>query len=63
MCSTYGETRNAYRTIIRKPPSKRPLRIRVRSGATNIKLYLGEIDCGMTTGKNCSGSCPVANLI
>jgi hypothetical protein len=39
-CSTNGETRNAYRILVRKPEGKRPLGRARRSGLTILKWIL-----------------------
>jgi hypothetical protein len=42
-CSTNGEKRNAYRSLMRKPEGKRPLgRPRCRC-VDNIRMDLGEV--------------------
>jgi hypothetical protein len=45
-CSTNGEKRNAYRILVGKPEEKRPLGIPSRRWVYNIKMDLGEIECG-----------------
>jgi hypothetical protein len=42
-CSTNGETRNAYRILVRKPEGKRPLGRPRRRWVDNIKMDLREI--------------------
>jgi hypothetical protein len=42
-CSTNGEERNAYRTLVRKPDGKRPLGRQRRMWVSNIKMDLREI--------------------
>jgi hypothetical protein len=41
--SAHGETRNAYRIVVRKPEGKRPLGRRRRRWVDNIKIDLREI--------------------
>jgi hypothetical protein len=43
VCSTNGETRNAYRILVGKPGGKRPLGRPRRRCVNNIKMDLGEI--------------------
>jgi hypothetical protein len=45
-CSTNGENRNAYRLLVGKPETKRPLGRSGRSWVDNIKMDLGEIGWG-----------------
>jgi ribosome biogenesis protein Nip4 len=40
-----GEVRNAYKILIGKPESKRPLRRPRRRWEDNIRMYLREIGC------------------
>jgi hypothetical protein len=40
VCSTYGEKRNAYRILVRKPEGKRPLGRPRRWREDNIKMDL-----------------------
>jgi hypothetical protein len=42
-----GETRNAYRILVRKPDGKRPLGRRRRRWVDNIKMDLREIGAGI----------------
>jgi hypothetical protein len=42
-CSTHGERRNAYRTLVGKPEGKRPLGRPRRRWDDNNRLYLTEI--------------------
>jgi hypothetical protein len=42
-CSTNGEKRNAYRTVVGQPEGKRPLGIPRRRWLDNIKMDLREI--------------------
>jgi hypothetical protein len=44
-CSTNGETRNAYRILVREPEGKRPLGRPRRRWVDNIKIDLREIGC------------------
>jgi hypothetical protein len=46
-CSTYGETRGAYRVLVGKPEGKRPLGRPRRRWEDNIKTYLQEVECGV----------------
>jgi hypothetical protein len=43
-CSTNGEKRNAYRTLVGKPEGKRRLRRPRRRSVDNIKMDLREIE-------------------
>jgi hypothetical protein len=43
-CSTNGETRNAYRILVRKPEGKRPLGRPRRRWVHSIKIDLKEIE-------------------
>jgi hypothetical protein len=45
-CSTNGEKRNAYRTLVENPEGKRPLGRPKRSWMDNIKMDLREIVWG-----------------
>jgi hypothetical protein len=45
-CSTYGETRNAYRLLVEKPQGKRPLGRTRRRWLDNIRMDLGEVGWG-----------------
>jgi hypothetical protein len=42
-CSTYGENRNGYRVVVRKPEGKRPLGRPSSEWEQNIKKFLKEI--------------------
>jgi hypothetical protein len=44
-CSAYGEGRDRYRVLVRKPEGKRPLG-RPRCREDNIKMDLYEVGCG-----------------
>jgi hypothetical protein len=43
-CSTNGETRNAYRTLVGKPEEKRPLGRSRRRWVDNIEIDLRELE-------------------
>jgi hypothetical protein len=44
-CSTNGEKRNAYRSLVRKPDGKRPLGRPIRRWVGNIKTDLRDRGC------------------
>jgi len=45
-CSTFGEGRGVYKTLVGKPEGKRPFgRLRLR-WEDNIKLDIQEVECG-----------------
>jgi len=46
-CSTYGERRDAYRDLVKKPEGKRPLGRPRRRGKYNIEMDLQEVGWGM----------------
>jgi hypothetical protein len=46
--STHGEKRNAYRISVGKPKGKGPLGKLISTCEKNIKMYLREIDWGVT---------------
>jgi hypothetical protein len=45
-CSTNGAKRNAYRLLVEKPEGKRPLGRPRRRSVDNIRMELGEVECG-----------------
>jgi hypothetical protein len=45
-CSTNGEKRNAYRSLVGKPEGKRPLGRPRRSWVDNIRMDFGEVGWG-----------------
>jgi hypothetical protein len=45
-CSTNGEKRNNYRSLVGKPERKRPLGRPRRRWVDSIRMDLGEIACG-----------------
>ena len=44
-CSTYGAIQNAYRVLMEKPESKRPLGRPRRRWEDSIKMDLREVGC------------------
>jgi hypothetical protein len=42
-CSTYGNSRGAYRILVQKPEERRPLGRPRRRWEDNIKMDLGEV--------------------
>ena len=44
-CSTYGATQKAYRVLVGKPESKRPLGRPRHRWEDNIKMDLREVGC------------------
>jgi hypothetical protein len=51
-CSTCGERRGVYKTLVRKPETKRPLGRLGRGWEENIKMDLQEVGCGVGTGSS-----------
>ena len=45
-CRMYGEKRDVYRILVRKPEGKRPLERPRRRRKRNIKMDLQEVGCG-----------------
>ena len=59
-CSTYGESRVAYRVLVGKPEGKRPLGRPRRTWEDNIKVDLIEVGWGHGLDRSGSGYGQVA---
>ena len=49
-CSTYGESRGAYRVLVGKSDGRKPLRRPRRRWEDNIEMDLGDVGWGTRTG-------------
>jgi hypothetical protein len=45
-CSTYGEVRDVYRVLVRKPEERRPMGRLRRRWEDTIRIDLREVGCG-----------------